>query len=103
MQQTNLIIRPLITEKSTRQAQTHNEYAFEVAGRANKPEIKLAIEKAYDVKVVDVRTMTRKASRAGRRRARRTTVTSSGQSSRWTRTRRSICSKRRQGGVSHGD
>ena len=60
MQQTNLIIRPLITEKSTRQAQTHNEYAFEVAGRANKPEIKLAIEKAYDVKVVDVRTMTRK-------------------------------------------
>lgn len=60
MQHTNVIIRPLITEKSTRQAQTRNEYAFEVAGAANKPEIKLAIEKLYDVKVMDVRTMTRK-------------------------------------------
>lgn len=60
MQYTKLIIRPLVTEKSTQQAQTHNEYAFEVLKSANKPEIKSAVEKLYDVKVVDVRTMTRK-------------------------------------------
>lgn len=60
MEQTRLIIRPLVTEKSTQQAQTHNEYAFEVVAKANKPEIKLAIEKLYNVKVLDVRTMTRK-------------------------------------------
>lgn len=60
MDYTRVIIRPLITEKGTRQAQTLNEYAFEVAKGANKPTIKQAVEKLYDVKVVDVRTMTRK-------------------------------------------
>jgi len=60
MEYTRLIIRPLVTEKSTQQAQTQNEYAFEVAKKANKPEIKLAVEKLYNVKVLEVRTMTRK-------------------------------------------
>lgn len=60
MEQTRIIIRPLVTEKSTEQAQAHNEYAFEVNQKANKPEIKLAVEKLYNVKVLDVRTMTRK-------------------------------------------
>lgn len=60
MEYTSLIIRPLVTEKSTQQAQTQNEYAFEVAKKANKPEIKLAVEKLYGVKVLEVRTMTRK-------------------------------------------
>lgn len=60
MEHTRVIIRPLVTEKSTQQAQAQNEYAFEVDQRANKPEIKEAVEKLYDVKVVDVRTMTRK-------------------------------------------
>jgi large subunit ribosomal protein L23 len=60
MEYTKLIVRPLITEKSTERAQELNEYAFEVLAKANKPEIKKAVEKLYDVKVVDVRTMTRK-------------------------------------------
>lgn len=60
MNYTNVIIRPLITEKSTQQAQTRNEYVFEVEKGANKPVIKQAVEKLYDVKVADVRTMTRK-------------------------------------------
>jgi large subunit ribosomal protein L23 len=60
MDYTRVIIRPLITEKSTQQAQTLNEYAFEVQKGANKPTIKAAVEKLYNVQVADVRTMTRK-------------------------------------------
>jgi large subunit ribosomal protein L23 len=60
MDYTKVIIRPLITEKATRQVQKHNEHAFEVARGANKPTIRQAVEKLYDVKIVDVRTMTRK-------------------------------------------
>jgi large subunit ribosomal protein L23 len=57
---TNVIIKPLVTEKSTHQQQTRNAYAFQVHRDANKPEIKKAIEKIYNVKVLEVRTMTRK-------------------------------------------
>ena len=57
---TNVIIKPLVTEKSTHQQTTRNAYAFQVHRDANKPEIKKAIEKIYNVKVLEVRTMTRK-------------------------------------------
>jgi large subunit ribosomal protein L23 len=60
MDNTNVIIKPLITEKSTHQQTTRNAYAFQVHAAASKPQIKEAIEKIYEVKVVDVRTMTRK-------------------------------------------
>jgi large subunit ribosomal protein L23 len=60
MDQMNIIIKPLVTERSTHQQTTRNAYAFQVATWANKPEIRKAIEKAYNVKVVDVRTMNRK-------------------------------------------
>ena len=60
MDHTNVIIRPLVTEKSTHQQATRNSYAFEVHAGANKQQIKHAVEKIYDVKVTDVRTMTRK-------------------------------------------
>lgn len=56
----NVIIKPLITEKSTHQQQTRNAYAFEVHAEANKYQIKNAVEKLYNVKVADVRTMNRK-------------------------------------------
>ena len=56
----NVIIKPLITEKSTHQQQTRNAYAFQVHPEANKHQIKDAVEKLYDVKVKDVRTMVRK-------------------------------------------
>ena len=60
MHNTNVIIRPLVTEKSTHQQTTRNAYAFEVAQAANKVQIKQAVEQLYNVKVQDVRTMTRK-------------------------------------------
>ncbi len=60
----HIVIRPLITEKSTYQAkQSAGEqggtYSFEVHPEANKTEIKDAVEKIYRVKVVDVRTSSR--------------------------------------------
>ena len=55
-----IIIKPLVTEKSTHQQATRNSYAFQVAQGANKHQIKDAIERQYNVKVVDVRTMNRK-------------------------------------------
>ena len=60
MDNTNVIIKPLVTEKSTHQQATRNAYAFQVHTGANKQQIKQAVEKLYDVKVTDVRTMTRK-------------------------------------------
>ncbi len=60
MDNTNVIIKPLITEKSTHQQATRNAYAFQVHTDANKHQIKQAVEQIYEVKVVDVRTMTRK-------------------------------------------
>ena len=60
MDNTNVIIKPLITEKSTHQQTTRNAYAFQVNPAANKHQIKDAIERQYNVKVTDVRTMNRK-------------------------------------------
>ena len=60
MDTTQVIIKPLVTEKSTHQQQTRNSYAFQVHRNANKPEIKKAVEAIYNVKVLEVRTMTRK-------------------------------------------
>ena len=55
----NAIIRPLVTEKGTRDSQLLNAYAFEVNPDANKAQIKQAIEKIYAVKVLEVRTANR--------------------------------------------
>ena len=55
-----IIIKPLVTEKSTHLQTTRNSYAFQVNPAANKHQIKDAVEKQYSVKVVDVRTMNRK-------------------------------------------
>ena len=60
MDKTNIIIKPLITEKSTHKQNTRNEYAFQVTPNSTKPEIKKAVENLYSVKVVDVRTINRK-------------------------------------------
>ena len=51
-----LIFSPLITEKGTGLQEKHNQYLFRVAPRANKIEIKQAIEKLFEVKVAGVRT-----------------------------------------------
>ena len=60
MDNTLIIIKPLITEKSTHQQNTRNTYAFQVNPAANKHQIKKAVEEMYEVKVLDVRTMNRR-------------------------------------------
>lgn len=52
-----IIKRPIITEKGTILRQEKNRYIFEVDMRANKIEIKKAIEKIYGVRVVKVNTL----------------------------------------------
>ncbi len=63
----DVIRRPLITEKATRGLDL-NQYTFEVDHRAAKPDIKAAIEKMFDVKVVGISTMNppRRTRRVGR-------------------------------------
>ena len=60
MEKTTVIIKPLITEKTTHQQNVRNTYAFEVRKDANKNQIRNAIESLYNVKVIDVRTQVRK-------------------------------------------
>ncbi len=66
-----IIRRPLVTEKGTHQSgQSHEAtksmparggaYAFQVDPAATKPQIRLAVEKIYGVKVLSVRTCNRK-------------------------------------------
>ncbi len=64
----DVVVRPLITEKSTHQSQALNAYAFEVHPKAGKIEIKQAIQQLYSVRVLDVRTSHRqgKPRRMGR-------------------------------------
>lgn len=60
MEKTTVIIKPLITEKTTHQQNVRNTYAFEVRKDANKNQIRNAVESLYNVKVIDVRTQVRK-------------------------------------------
>ena len=53
----DVIISPVVTEKSTDQMDADNVYTFIVSGDANKIEIGRAVEKLWDVTVRDVRTM----------------------------------------------
>ncbi|HQM79821.1 MAG TPA: 50S ribosomal protein L23 [Candidatus Syntrophosphaera sp.] len=53
----NIIITPIITEKSEKLARDNNMYTFKVSINANKIEIKKAIEKIFSVKVLDVNTI----------------------------------------------
>ncbi len=63
----DVIRRPLITEKAT-SALELNQYTFEVDHRAAKPDIKSAVEKLFDVRVVGISTMNppRRTRRIGR-------------------------------------
>ncbi len=64
----NILLRPLITEKSTAHKETMNKLAFVVNPKANKVEIHRAVEKAFNVKVLSVATLnvTGKKKRVGR-------------------------------------
>jgi large subunit ribosomal protein L23 len=53
----DVIIRPLVTEKTNLQKEMHNQVSFEVDRRANRIEIKRAVEEGFKVKVASVRTL----------------------------------------------
>lgn len=55
-----VLIRPLITEKGMTQLNEANQYPFEVHVKANKTDIRRAVEDVFGVHVRQVRTMTRK-------------------------------------------
>lgn len=63
----SMIKKPLLTEKATLDSETNNRYTFVVDRRANKLEIKDAIEKIYGVTVDNVRTMTYGGGKAKRK------------------------------------
>lgn len=52
----SILIRPVISEKSTNSSELLNQYSFYVNPKANKLQIKEAVEKAYGVNVTKVST-----------------------------------------------
>ncbi len=68
MNYTEIILKPLLTEKSSLLTDKENIYCFRVAKLANKNQIKNAVEKLFDVKVLDVNTLVSpsKSKRFGR-------------------------------------
>ena len=56
MDEYNIIIRPVITEQGMHFANTRNAYSFEVNKKANKIQIRKAVEDLFGVRVVDVNT-----------------------------------------------
>lgn len=64
----HVLIAPHVSEKATLAADKRREYVFKVTPDATKDEIKLAVEKVFNVKVAQVRTLNvlGKTKRAGR-------------------------------------
>ena len=52
----DILVKPLITEKASKGTEKFNRFAFIVNLKANKNQIKQAIEHLYDVKVLNVKT-----------------------------------------------
>lgn len=55
-----VVLRPLVTEKGMHRATRNNQYAFEVNMLADKDVVRQAVEALFDVKVIKVRTQTRR-------------------------------------------
>ena len=79
MNEYDIIIRPYITEKSTDQI-AEGKYTFVVDNRATKIDIKRAIEKLFDVKVLSVNTVRYDGKKRSQRQASGTQV---GYTSKW--------------------
>ena len=62
----SVIVKPLVTEKMNGLSDKQNRYGFVVSKDANKIEIKKAVEKLYNVKVVSVNTLIAPAKRKSR-------------------------------------
>ena len=66
MDYTQAILKPVVTEKATLLKDEHNQVTFLVSQRANKIEVKKAVQEAFKVKVLDVRIVVRKPGRKTR-------------------------------------
>lgn len=64
--------RPVVTEKSNAQAAENNQYTFEIDARANKHQVKAAVEQIYDVHVLRVNVIKQPAKYNALRGRRRT-------------------------------
>jgi len=64
----NILIKPLITEKMTAISEKYNRFGFIVDKRANKLQIKTAVENLYGVSIKEINTMVY----AGKRKSRHT-------------------------------
>ena len=53
----SILIKPIITEKATMDSELYNRFGFVVSKKANKVEIKKAVEATYGVTVAKVRTL----------------------------------------------
>jgi len=60
MKAREIILRPVITEKTTFVQEVENTVCFEVHRRANKIQVRQAVEELFDVQVVDVHIVNRK-------------------------------------------
>lgn len=56
MKAQDILLKPIITEKSLEKAKAGNEFTFEVLATSTKPQIKIAVEQLFGVKVKGVRT-----------------------------------------------
>ena len=62
----NVIIKPLVTEKMTAMSEKRNRYGFVVDRRADKEEIKKAIETLYAVEVESINTLIQRGKNSSR-------------------------------------
>lgn len=69
-----VIVRPVVTEKSSAAYQTRKEYAFEVHPEANKYQIRQALQELFGVTATAVRTMQMRRHSVTRGRTRGTTA-----------------------------
>jgi large subunit ribosomal protein L23 len=60
----SIIIKPIITEKITKEGEVFNRFGFVVDKKANKVQIKKAVEATYGITVVAVNTMNYRADRS---------------------------------------
>ena len=65
-----IVVKPLITEKSSAAWQARGEYVFEVHPDATKPQIREALKQLFGVNAVSVRTMQMRRNAVARARTR---------------------------------
>ncbi len=70
----DIIKKPLITEKTAYQNSKLHQYVFEVDSKATKVEVKDAVEKAFEVKVLKVNIINVPAKRGRKARSRRISI-----------------------------